>query len=114
MLFVCICHLLRYTAKIKIHGFLVLTLAKGSHINAAGSEAREHTGSCTAPNSSYREAPVWPLLSQVAIQKGNSQTDSYHIPDEKRNSFRVKTVNTNKTPDNNRLISNYQLKGNCG
>lgn len=57
MLFVCICHLLGYTAKIKIHGFLVLTVGKGSHINAAGSEAHEHAGSCIAPTSSYREAP---------------------------------------------------------
>lgn len=27
--------------------------------------------------------PLQPLLSQVAIQKGSSQTDSYHIHDEK-------------------------------
>lgn len=56
MLFVCICHLLGYTAKIKIQAFLVLTQGKGSHSNAADSEAHEHTGSCTAPNSSYEEA----------------------------------------------------------
>lgn len=90
MLFVCICHLLGYTAKIKIHGFLVLTVGKGSHINAAGSEAHEHTGSCTA----LIPAPgkhLQPLLSQVATQKGKSQPHSYHIHDEKRNSFRVKT-----------------------
>lgn len=89
MLFVCICDPLGHTAKIKIHGFLVLTLGKVSHINASGSEAQEHTGiaQLLIPATGKH---LQPLPSQVAIQKGNSQTYSYHVHDEKRNSVTVK------------------------
>lgn len=72
MLFVCICHLLGYTAKIKIHGFLVLTLGKGSHTNAANSEAHEHSDSCTTPNSSYGKAPPATSLAGAHTERQQS------------------------------------------
>lgn len=84
MFFVCICHLLVCTAKTKIHGFLVLTSAKRfTYINARAtvwqlSKASIHICICTAPISSYRQMPSG-TLSPVAVQKGNNQTDSYHI-----------------------------------
>lgn len=88
MLFVCICHLLGYTAKIKIQAFLVLTQGKGSHSNAADSEAHEHTGSCTAPNSSYEEA-TWATSLPGGHTERQQSNWFYHIHDEKRNSFTV-------------------------
>lgn len=82
MLFVCICHLLGYTAKIKIHGFLVLTLGKG-HTPMQQIQKPMNTLAVAQPLIPAMGKHLQPLLSQVAIQKGSSQTDSYHIHDEK-------------------------------
>lgn len=76
--------------RLKFMAFLCWQWEKG-HTSMQQAQKLMNTLAVAQPLIPATGKHLQPLLSQVAIQKGKSQPHSYHIHDEKRNSFRVKT-----------------------